>query len=303
MIAVLGDVLVDVLASIDRPLAYASDTPAVITMNPGGSAAGTAAWLAYLGHPVRLLGSVGDDELAGVARTGLGGVDLRLQRHSTARTGFCVVIINDTAERTMLPDAGANIWWQFDPADLDGISHLHVSAYSVYRESTRPHAFAALDRARAMGVSTSLDLASVAPMLAAREAAAHAMALSDVVFANADEASAFTGCSDPLDALECLVREVRVAVVKTGPHGCLAASDDSRVAVAALHVNVLDTTGAGDAFSAGFLPAWLAGSSLETSVHEGQSVAARTITRVGAGPPPPDRTGHTDPPTRGRGPA
>ena len=290
MIAVLGDVFVDVLASIDSPLAYASDTPAAITMHPGGSAAGTAGWLAYLGHPVRLLGSIGDDELANVAHTGLGTVDLRLQRHAGARTGCCIVIINDTAERTMLPDAGACELWEFDPADLDGVSHLHVSAYSLYRQSTRPHALAAMDMARSSGATTSLDLASVAPMLAARETAARAIELADVLFANADEALAFTQCSSPMDALESLAQTVSVAVVKTGPRGCLAAAEDSRVDLAALQVDVRDTTGAGDAFSAGFLPAWLAGASLETCVHEGQAVAAQTITRVGAGPPSPDRT-------------
>lgn len=291
MIAVLGDVLVDVLASIDSPLAYASDTPAAITMHPGGSAAGTAAWLAYLGHSVRLLGSIGDDGLAHIAQEGLGNVELRLQKHPEARTGCCIVIINDTAERTMIPDAGANELWQFDPADLAGVSHLHVSAYSLYRESTRHQSLAAMQHARNLGATTSLDLASVAPMLAARETATRAIALADVLFANADEAVTFTECSSTVDALARLAQSVDVAVVKTGPRGCLAAAGDTRVDVAALQVDVRDTTGAGDAFSAGFLPAWLAGSSLETCVHEGQAVAAKTITRVGAGPPPSNR-GH-----------
>lgn len=295
MIAVLGDVLVDIVAQTQQPLALGSDTPAQIHLLPGGSAAGTAAWLAHDGHSVRLLAAVGDDALADVAITNLGQVDLALQRVQSGRTGSCVVIVDPGGERTMLPDAGASSAWQWRPQDLDGVRHLHVSAYPLYRDVTRPQVMAAMGAARDQGLSVSLDLASAAPLAENLDAARAAIRLTDIVLGNVDEAHVLTGSADPLQAVEVMATMVPTAVVKRGSQGCLARRTRSGISREDVDVEGLpftsstggriDTTGAGDAFTAGFLPLWLANSDLVACVHGGQVSAVRTLGRVGAGPP------------------
>lgn len=285
MIAVLGDILVDILAKTDQPLAPASDTPAHIAMSPGGSAAGTAAWLAHDGQPVCLLASVGKDALAELALASLRSVDLRVQRHADIATGCCVIIVDSSGERSMLPDAGANLSWTWRPGDLDGATHLHVSGYTVYRDETYEEALAAMSSARQRGISVSLDLASSAPVRDHRARAHRALVLADLVFGNSDEVQAMFDISDEFVLLDRLLEHVPTAIIKRGPLGCLAGAGELRVQAPAIPTSVVDSTGAGDAFSAGFLPRWLAGADLADCVDQGQRSAIRTLGRVGAGPP------------------
>jgi len=284
MIAVIGDVLVDIVAKTTHAIAVASDTPANVRMSPGGSASGTAAWLAHDGVPVCLLAAVGTDALAKVALASLNGVDLRLHRTPDQPTGSCVIIVNASGERSMFPDIGANTSWAWRPHDLDGVSHVHVSAYPAYRDETHEAVISAMIDAQARGISVSLDLASSAPILLNKARAMRAIECSDLVFANHDEAAALLGASDDDRLLDELLEYVSAAVIKRGPLGCIAGTGDQRLSAAALPADVVDSTGAGDAFSAGFLPAWLSGTALATCMDLGQRSAIRTLGRVGAGP-------------------
>lgn len=288
MIAVLGDVFVDILAKLDRPLARASDTPAVITMAPGGSASGTAAWLAHDKVPTCLLGAVGDDQLAHLAARALSGVDRRWQQIAGSATGCCIVLVDESGERSMLPDPGANVKWSWRPHDLDDVSHLHVSAYPAYRDDTYESVCAAMESARDRGATVSVDLASSAPLAANRRRAWSVVERSDLVFANVDEAAALLGGGGAGALLDGLLSHVEAAVIKLGSEGCIAGNGVDRVTVPAISTSVVDTTGAGDAFTAGFLPRWLLGASLATCVEAGQESAVRTLSRVGAGPPAAD---------------
>jgi len=103
-LVVLGDLMVDVVARIADPLAHASDTPARISVQGGGSAANTAAWAASIGTDVALVCRVGDDDRAGDLR----GVDVHAAVDSERPTGTCIVLVEPGGERTMLPDPGAN---------------------------------------------------------------------------------------------------------------------------------------------------------------------------------------------------
>ncbi len=92
------------------------------------------------------------------------------------------------------------------------------------------------------------------------------------------------GQEDPHDALEVLADRVTTVVVKLGSRGVLARDAAGTVAVPALRHDVVDTTGAGDAFTAGFLPLWLAGAPLAAAIEEGQRLAGAAVGRVGASP-------------------
>jgi sugar/nucleoside kinase (ribokinase family) len=285
---VIGDVMMDVTAVIDSDIAYASDTPANITLQPGGVAANTAAWMAIDGKPVTLVGCVGDDEFGSGIRAELvsAGVDVRLQTSPTHPTGTCVVIVDRRRERTMFPDSGANAALIVEPLReiITADSHVHLSGYTLMNPATTAVGLAVLELAVAAGASRSLDPASAAPLRANLPMFLDLLPRFHLLLANENEAAVLSGREDPHEGVDELIDLVPTVVVKIGARGVLARDAHGHVAEPAPRHDVVDTTGAGDAFTAGFLPAWLAGSSLAMSVSEGQRLAARAVGRVGAGP-------------------
>jgi sugar/nucleoside kinase (ribokinase family) len=310
----LGDVMVDITAIVDEPINYASDTPARVSLQAGGAAANSACWLAHDGHDAALIGAVGDDAFGSLVRNHLAALQVTdlLVTMPGSVTGTCVVIVDASGERTMLPDPGANAG--LTPRDLPGAAfrsgdHLHLSGYTLLHADTRAAGMAALQRARDAGMTTSLDPASAAPLAQNPRVLDPAMTLIDVLIANEAEAEVLTGFADPRLALAALTDLVATAVVKLGSEGSIAlrtgarrtgarrtrALDDSpshgahapageSASTRAVDAEIVDTTGAGDAFAAGFLPAWVAGLRLHDCLNAGSRSAARAVARVGAGP-------------------
>lgn len=284
----VGDVMMDVTAIIDSDIAYASDTPAHVTLQPGGVAANTAAWMATDGSPVTIVGCIGEDAFgASIARelTAL-GVDVHLQTAPGERTGTCVVIVDRRRERTMFPDAGANAGLQAEAvrALFAPECHVHLSGYTLLNPATRAVGLAILDLATDVGASLSLDPASAAPIQAQLGFMRDLLPRFDLLLANEDESAVLSSCEDPHAALEVLTEIVPTVVIKLGSRGVLARSTGMTVAQPALRHDVVDTTGAGDAFTAGFLPAWLRGTTLAEAVTHGQRLASGAVGRVGASP-------------------
>jgi sugar/nucleoside kinase (ribokinase family) len=286
-IVVLGDVMVDVVVRLSEPLAPGSDAEAAISFHGGGSAANTAAWLAAAGAEPVLVGSVGDDgrgrRTLGELRAG--GVDARLAVDPSLPTGTCLVLVAPDGERTMAPDAGANdAFREEDLGDLlDSGGHLHVSGYALLREGSRPAARAAIARARASGMTVSVDASSSALL---SERFLDDAAGADLMVANASEAHALTGESAPERAGRLLAARFAEVVVKLGPEGALWTDGDEMLRAAAVPVeNVVDSTGAGDAFAAGLLAARVDGASTAEALAAGCRLAARAVTTPGARPP------------------
>ena len=289
-VRVVGEVMIDTVAYTTGPLAHGSDTPAVIAEHSGGSAANVAAWLAHVGVPVELIASVGTDEAGSRAILELeaAGVSARIVRHPELPTGRCVVIVGPDGERTMMPDPGAN-------ANLDAggvlasawsaVDHLHVSGYSLLRPGSRQAAVTAIARAEAMGLGISVDASSAAPLAAVGpQALLDCCPAETIVFANADEAEALTDEPDPASAAAALASRGLIAVVKAGARGAFAARATQRWAVDALRVPVIDTTGAGDAFAAGFLFEWRTSRDVSLSLDAATRLAAHAVGVRGARP-------------------
>lgn len=288
-IAVVGDAMMDVSARIATDIVYASDTPASITQQPGGSGANTAAWMAAEGVPVRYVGAVGQDPFGEAVLRDLRavGVDCRVPAIEGVPTGTCIVVVDGSGERTMFPDPGANS--ALTPAMVEGalddtVDHVHVSGYTLLNPASRAAGLAVFDAARAHGSTISLDPASSGPLEAAREVILDRLPFVDVLLANAAEAAVLVGTDDPENALSVLLETCSVVVIKLGPRGVLAGTRTERVELPALAVGAVDSTGAGDAFAAGFLPAWLAGQGLAEALNAGVALGARAVSRVGAGP-------------------
>jgi ribokinase len=286
-IVVLGDLMVDVVVRLSGPLAPGSDAPAVIHFHGGGSAANTAAWLVAAGAEPVFVGRMGDDERGRSARDELraAGVDARLAVDQELPTGTCVVLVGPDGERTMAPDAGANdALVEADLPDellIEG-DHLHVSGYALLRPGSRGAARAAIVRARSAGMSVSADPSSSA--LLSEEFLEHASGAT-LLLPNASEAHALTGDSDPELAARKLAGRFGEVVVTLGPGGALWTDGEAVLRAAALEVDaVVDSTGAGDAFGAGYLAARVAGSSTAEALAGGCRLAARAVVTPGARP-------------------
>jgi ribokinase len=286
----LGDVMTDVVAKLPGPLAIGSDTPATVQVVGGGAGANTACWLAAAGVAVVFVGCVGDDRPGREATAALreAGVQLAVAVDPDRATGTCIVLVSDTGERTMIPDAGANSGLRAgDVPDglFAGAGHLHVSGYSLLSESTRPAAMTAMWLAREHGWPVSVDAASSAPIRAVGAAAFLGwIGRVTPLFANADEATALTGEPDPVTAATVLSVRCGQTVVKRGAGAAIWARDGDAVEVPTTPVSAPDTTGAGDAFTAGFLAARLGGIGPELSVSLGHHYATRALTQVGGRP-------------------
>lgn len=289
---VVGDIVTDVLAVLSAAPAPGSDTPAVIRVTGGGQAANTAAWLAWQGAPVTLVGRVGDDDAgrSRIAELGHLGVRCVVPPCPKAATGTVVVLVHD-GERTMITERGANLL--LTPADVTtalaaapDATHLHLSGYTLLDAGSRDAGRQALAAARAAGLTTSVDAASAAPLRRLGVARFLSWVRDvDLLLANQDEASALTGSTDAGTQARTLARVVRNAVVKRGPDGAVWAGQDGTVVeAAARQVPVVDVTGAGDAFAAGLLAAWVAGAEPAEALRCAAELAAVAIARVGARP-------------------
>ena len=288
-IFLLGDVMVDVTAIVGEPLNYASDTPARVSIQPGGAAANTARWLAHDGQDVTLIGAVGDDPFGVLVEADLKaiGVGSALATIERIATGACVIIVDERGERTMLPDPGANARLTIEDLPVSSFragDHLHLSGYTLLNPATRAVGMSALHRAREAGMTTSLDPASAAPLSHDPAVLDPALLVIDLLIANDAEASILTGLTDPDLALASLAGRVPTVVVKRGHLGSIAQRAGVRRETDAVAVTVVDTTGAGDAFAAGFLPPWIGGLDLAGCLGRASLSAARAVARVGAGP-------------------
>lgn len=309
-LVVLGDVMVDVVCRLDGPIALGSDAPARIEFGYGGSAANVSAWAAVArgaGAPPVLAGRLGADERGRAAEAELRavGVETRLAVDPELATGTCVVLVGPDGERSMVPDPGAND--RLAEGDLpDDVlaegAHLHLTGYSLVRDGSRPAARLAIARARERGMSVSVDPSSAALLSPAFMDELDAVGL---LLPNAEEAAALSGEGDAERAAQLLAARVPEVVVTLGAGGALWTDGQEicRVAEADVPAVVrggeegaaaaaaggaggatLDTTGAGDAFAAGFLMARLSGAGSDEALREGCRLAAVAVRTPGARP-------------------
>lgn len=291
---VLGDLNIDIVVSASGPLRAGSDVDADIVMRHGGSAANMAAWLAHESAPVTFIGCVGNDALGRDARATLqhAGVTLAVQVSETVPTGTCVVLVDPQGERTMLPDPGANLLLREDDLPLEVVDHaavLLVSGYALLRPGPRPAAVAAIQRAHSRGVRVVVDAASSGPLRDVGSQRFLGWVGPAWIVANSEEMTALAEHLDPaadeITAALLLSEHLGTVVLKRGADGAALAQNGSLIAtVPAVPATVVDSTGAGDAFAAGFVAALLAGASTSEAVQRGVTLGALAVSRRGGRP-------------------
>jgi len=249
----------------------------------GGSAANAIHGLARLGNHTAFIGKTGRDTLGQVFYNDMitSGID-PLLIGSESDTGTALAFITPDSERTFAVYLGAALELSAEDLNQDqfnGYDLLHIEGYLVQNHELIE---TAVNMAQSAGLKISLDLASfnvVDDNLAFLQGIASTFV--DILFANEDEARAFTGL-DPEDAVSIMARHCDIAVVKLGAKGSLVKSANLLHKIEILPSKVIDTTGAGDLYAAGFLHGYLRGLALDKCGKIGALLSGQVIRHLGA---------------------
>lgn len=292
----LGDLTWDVLAKPDTMLLPGGDTTGRMELSGGGSAANLAVWARRAGFPATFVGKIGKDRFGELATAELlaEGVDTELTLTSEHPTGVILALIDRRGQRAMLTGKGAD--WELLPDELPlavlrGARHLHLTAWSLFRDPPRAAALKAAHTAKQAGASLSLDPGSFQMIQQlGRENFLRIVdhVPFDVIFPNDDEARAMSGYNDPQDALTWFRKHYPEALVvlKMDEDGVLIEGPEQRrVQVAATNDKLMDATGAGDSFGGAFLAGWLTHGDAHRAARVAVQVGGWVVSRFGARPP------------------
>ena len=285
----LGDIMLDVTAVVGAPITQGVETRASISTQGGGAAANVASWLAVNGTSAFLVARVGDDA---AGKTVLSELDQYGVEHSNTvvpdiKTGVVIVLVDALGERTMFPDSGANSGLsEADLPPLDGFTAVYVSGYPLVNPKSRDGALAILKIVKDRGLSIVFDPSTVGVLLeVGLQQVREWLKLVDVVILNEEEAQFLSGKQNPVEAAAELLSLTSLVVIKRGSKGALAQERGGvLVQIPAVETNVINTTGAGDAFAAGFIQNWADKRELLDALHNGAVFAARCVSLVGARP-------------------
>ncbi len=288
-IVVFGDVIGDIVVVPSGPIRKDTDTPSSIQQRPGGSAANAASWLAAQGLPVDFVGRVGDTDLANHTAILAGfGVTPHLVGDPEHPTGAIVVIVEGNS-RSMLTERGANDYLSADDVSDDLLDHaavVHFTGYTIYHSSDHAAVRRLFDRAASRGVAVSVDPASAGSL--ADFGAERFLELIDgaqLVFPNLDEGRALTGLEDPVAIARSLAERFPLVALTLGADGVIVAERGQEpVRVPVVESEIVDPTGAGDAFVAGFLASRTTGGDPVAAARAAAVVAAGAVTQVGGRP-------------------
>lgn len=254
------------------------------SLSLGGSAANTIRAMARLGTPTAFIGKVGEDNTGDFYEQALRniGVTPYILR-SENKSGKCVALVSKDGERTFVTHLGAALDLtaeEIDGAIFDSYDYLYIEGYLVQDHDLIRKT---IERAKEHGLKVVIDLASFNVVEENRDFLRDIVERCvDILFANEDEARAFSGESEPINALQYISSMCELAVVKIGTRGALIKRGEELV-----HVGIMaaakrvDTTGAGDFYAAGFMAGLCEGLSLRQCGTMGAITAGKVIEIVG----------------------
>ena len=282
MLCTIGDLIEDVVVWLNSELNIGSDSDSIIVRTRGGSAANVAMFAALTGTPSRFIGQVGNDNLGEQLCTSLRQSGVDVCTVAEGRTGSIVVLVQQNGERTFLTDRGvASDLSVFDASNLTGVSIVHVPTYSLAIEPLATTAVQYTRAARTAGALISIDASSTAVLRdygVGRYAALIESIAPDVFLCNSDEAELLNiDSAHPMPGAELTVIK-RGALPVTAVTAAGAVTEVATPSVA----NIIDTTGAGDAFAAGFLPTYVTSRNIKDAITNGNLIAARVLRSPGA---------------------
>ena len=308
----IGDAIVDVIATADDAflvreklvkgsmrLIDAAEASRLYAMmgsaseTSGGSAANSMAGLAAMGGRAGFVGLVAKDQLGEIFAHDIRALGVAFDTPpdtSGEPTGRCLILVTPDGQRTMNTCPGASHLLgpsALDRAAIEGAAILYLEAYLWVPEAPRGAMEQAIAIARNAGRRVALTLSDIACIRACRNLFLGLIdgGKLDLLFANEAELRALAGTDDVEDAARSMATRVPMLVVTMSEKGAAAFTGGERVRVPAAHVDaVIDTTGAGDQFAAGFLAAQARGRSVADSLGIGAAAAAEVISHFGARP-------------------
>jgi sugar/nucleoside kinase (ribokinase family) len=308
----IGNAVVDIIAATDdaflaregldkgamRLIDAAEATRLYEHMGParevsGGSAGNTAAGVAALGGSAGFIGQVADDQLGDIYRHDIRGVGVEFDTPAIdigVATGRVMVLVTPDGQRTMNTFLGAAQHLPataLDPKQIEDAAILYLEGYLWDPEVPRRAMTQAIEIARGAGRKVAFTLSDSFCVDRHREGFLQLIdgGFVDILFANEDEIQSMTGAGDLERAIAAVAAKVPVLVVTRSEKGALAVAEGGRVDVPAEPVaKVVDTTGAGDLFAAGFLYGHARGRGLRESLTIGAIAAAEVISHYGARP-------------------
>jgi len=317
-ILVIGDVMTDVVVRPEGPVVRGSDRRASIAVQPGGSAANQAAWLARCGAGVDFVGRVGAADVESeTARFKEIGVTPHLVGDPDRETGRLIALIDPDGERSFLTDRGANealVARDISDDLIANASHISLSGYSFFAPSTRAAVLDVMRRAKDKPISVDPASAEFLREVGADNFLAWTRGAA-ILFPNEEEAAVLAGSTDPETQGARLAKHYPVVVIKRGAAGAealeggrrwrikatktepldisgvrdpgvaaLLAEGARRFGIKTPKIEVVDTTGAGDAFVAGFLAARLTGADSLIALGRAAGAGMMATTIIGGQP-------------------
>jgi sugar/nucleoside kinase (ribokinase family) len=311
-IVAMGDAIVDVIADCDDEFIRVHDLPkgSMQLLTPseadrlyaamgmaremsGGSAANSMAGVAAMGGNAAFIGQTAEDQLGLIFEHDMHALGVRFDTPALIGgppTGRCLILVTPDAQRTMNTCPGASHELSADtisPSLIASASILYLEGYLFGPEKPRAAMMKAVDIAHSAGRKVAFTLSESVCIAGRKEGFGRMIDGGgvDLLFANEDEALQLTGRTDLESALAELKSKVPTLVITRGAEGAIAIEREERISIPAAPVNeVVDTTGAGDLFAAGFLTARCKGASLERCLWTGAIAAAEVIQHYGARP-------------------
>ena len=282
MLCTIGDLIEDVVVWLSAEPNLGTDTDSIIQRTRGGSAANVAMFAALTGTKSRFIGQVGNDALGQQLCSSLQQAVVDVRVINEGRTGSIVVLVQPNGERTFLTDRGvASHLSLVDASLIASVGILHVPSYSLVTEPLASTSLLYIKAAQSLGAVISVDASSTSVLEhfgVARYKSLIQSIQPQVFLCNEDEAGLLgVGTTEAMPG-------AALTVIKRGAHSTLAISQNNEhceVAVTPV-ASIVDTTGAGDAFTAGFLPAFVATNDVESAIARGHAVAARVLRSPGA---------------------
>jgi sugar/nucleoside kinase (ribokinase family) len=288
----IGDVMLDVIARINvspQKINFGSDTASRISTSSGGAAGNVAAWLTRTDARSAIVSHVGDDPAGAAIVTefdalGVSHGDLVIPGETS---GVVVVLVDSSGERTMFPDKGANSRLTLtDLPDLGAFQAVYISGYALLNPLARDGVLAMIAKIKADGIPIYFDPASVGAMKDVADKELHNwFSMMDVLFLNEEESIYLTGSVEIERALDYLLDFSQVVVIKRGSAGAIAkARGFDSISLPGVAATVVDTTGAGDSFAAGFIASFSKNRDLTAALQAGTELAADCVAIVGGRP-------------------
>ena len=282
--------MLDVVAQIPtspHELHLGNDTRTVISTHGGGAGGNVASWLAVLGNDVTMVGRIGNDT-AGSAITAefdALGISYGEIVKEGLHTGVVVCLVDPSGERTMLADNGANAGLDVsDLPALEGVDAIYLSGYAPLAPLSRDGVLKMVGATNSRGIPIIFDPATVGGMQGVPvEEILSWCALMDTVIMNEEEAIYLSELSDCEAALNFFVELTPRAIIKRGSAGAIGLERGGQIISVAAHTSaVVDTTGAGDAFAAGFIDAFTGRRDFSHAIERASAVAGHCVAIVGA---------------------